>query len=47
MKKIQKYKIEHLKVNEFIADMAMWLREIGWLQTEEEAEISEFEEKYN
>ncbi|APO45139.1 hypothetical protein BS614_14745 [Paenibacillus xylanexedens] len=45
--KIQKYKIEHLKVNEFIADMGMWLREIGWLQTEEQADISEFEEKYN
>ncbi|WP_405132024.1 hypothetical protein MHB43_11760 [Paenibacillus sp. FSL H8-0317] len=45
--KIQKYKIEHLNTNEFIADMGMWLREIGWLQTEEQAEISEFEEKYN
>lgn len=45
--KIQKYKIEHLNTNEFIADMGMWLREIGWLQTEEEAEISEFEEKVN
>jgi len=45
--KIQKYKIEHLNTNEFIADMGMWLREIGWLQTEEKAEISEFEEKYN
>ncbi|MCP1183517.1 hypothetical protein [Paenibacillus sp. 1781tsa1] len=45
--KIQKYKIEHLNTNEFIADMEMWLREIGWMQTEEQAEISEFEEKYN
>ncbi|WP_091017355.1 MULTISPECIES: hypothetical protein [Paenibacillus] len=45
--KIKKYKIEHLDSNEFIANMGMWLREIGWLQTEEEAEISDFEEKYN
>ncbi|MCF7755251.1 hypothetical protein KQ941_12410 [Paenibacillus xylanexedens] len=45
--KIQKYKIEHLDTNEFIADMGMWLREIGWLQTKEQADISEFEEKYN
>ncbi|WP_339300638.1 hypothetical protein MKY92_10775 [Paenibacillus sp. FSL R5-0623] len=45
--KIQKYKIEHLNTKQFIADMGMWLREIGWLQTEEEADISEFEEMYN
>ncbi|OMF67449.1 hypothetical protein MKY66_10845 [Paenibacillus sp. FSL R5-0766] len=45
--KIQKYKIEHLNAKQFIADMGKWLREIGWLQTKEQADISEFEEKYN
>ncbi|MCM3131834.1 hypothetical protein M3629_03510 [Paenibacillus polysaccharolyticus] len=44
--KMKKYKIDHLDRDAFIADMAAWLKEIGWLQTEEEAELSEMEEKY-
>ncbi|UPK46174.1 hypothetical protein [Paenibacillus pabuli] len=43
---MKKYKIEHLNTKEFIADMGVWLKEIGWLQTEEEAEQGELDEKY-
>ncbi|MCK6074102.1 hypothetical protein [Paenibacillus silvae] len=36
-----KYKIEHLDTEEFTSDMGIWLKEIGWLQTEEDAELGE------
>jgi hypothetical protein len=44
--KIRKYKIDHLEMNTFITDMGVWLQEIGWLQTEEEAELDDMQEKY-
>ncbi|SEN23548.1 MULTISPECIES: hypothetical protein [unclassified Paenibacillus] len=44
--KIKKYKIAHLNTEEFITDMGVWLKEIGWLLIEEEAELAEFKEKY-
>ena len=44
--KMKKYKIDHLDTDAFIADMGVWLKEIGWLQTEEEAELGEMQEKY-
>ena len=44
--KMKKYKINHLDTDAFIADMGAWLKEIGWLQTEEEAELNEMQEKY-
>jgi hypothetical protein len=44
--KIKKYEIDGLDTDGFIADMGMWLKEIGWLQTEEQAELGGFEEKY-
>ncbi|GGH59244.1 hypothetical protein GCM10008014_32660 [Paenibacillus silvae] len=44
--KMKKYKIDGLDTDGFIADMGMWLKEIGWLQTEEQAELGGFEEKY-
>ncbi|KAA8784576.1 hypothetical protein EC604_12040 [Paenibacillus amylolyticus] len=46
IEKIKKYKIDGLDTDEFIADMGMWLKEVGWLQTEEQADLGEFEEKY-
>ncbi|WP_427052621.1 hypothetical protein [Paenibacillus sp. TC-CSREp1] len=38
--KMKKYKIEHLDTEEFTSDMGIWLKEIGWLQTEEDAEFN-------
>lgn len=44
--KIKKYKIDRLDTDAFIADMGAWLKEIGWLQMKEEAELDEMQEKY-
>lgn len=44
--KIKKYKVDRLDTDAFIADMGAWLKEIGWLQMEEEAELDEMQEKY-
>ncbi|WP_434751730.1 hypothetical protein [Paenibacillus amylolyticus] len=44
--KIRKYKIDHFETDAFIADIGVWLKEIGWMQTEEEAALGEMEEKY-
>jgi hypothetical protein len=39
--KMKKYKIEYLDTEEFTSDMGIWLKEIGWLHTEEEVELGE------
>lgn len=44
--KIKKYKVDRLDTDAFIADMGAWLKEIGWLQMKEEAELDEMQEKY-
>ncbi|UUC95994.1 MULTISPECIES: hypothetical protein [Comamonas] len=41
--KFKKYKFENLDVKDFLANMNLWLKEIGWLKEEVEVYVDEYE----